>query len=161
IVAGETTLTCAALEARANQVAHALRAAGIGTDDRVGLCVDRSAELIVGVLGILKAGAAYVPLDPSYPAERLTYVQRNSGARIVLTVRRCVMAVVSADVPTWALDDAEWWAAQPTTAPDVAIDGAQLAYVIYTSGSTGRPKGVMVTHGGLANYVAWAREAYA
>ncbi len=124
----------------------------------MGLCLERSAELIVGILGILKAGGAYLPLDPSYPSERLRFILADSSCNIVLTLNQ-----FRDQLPTRHIClDSDW----PTIA-ECSIDGIEtglhadnLVYVIYTSGSTGRPKGVAVTHGGLLNYVWWCTEAY-
>lgn len=130
---------------RANQLAHRLRAAGVGPETRVGLCVNRDADLAVGVLGILKAGGAYLPLDPEHPRERLEYVLADAGVDLVVvspgpTERIPVDA--SRQLP---LDDASL-AGQPTYDPAPSGDADALAYIIYTSGSTGRPKGVCIPH---------------
>jgi amino acid adenylation domain-containing protein len=148
-------LTYGELNARANRLAHHLCALGVGPDARVALCVERSLEMVVGVLGILKAGGAWVPLDPAYPAERLRYLLEDSGAALVLTRdslrgRFAHAAVPVADVA--AADDASLPASNPERAD---LTPAHLAYVIYTSGSTGLPKGVMVAHAGVVNLVHW------
>ncbi|WFS69318.1 amino acid adenylation domain-containing protein [Agrobacterium leguminum] len=146
-------LTYAELNRRANQVAHHLQSLGAKPESIVGLCVDRSDELIVSVLGILKAGAAYLPLDPSYPHSRLSYMLENSGASILLTQSHIdfaptqPMPVLRLDSDRTALDQ------QPDTAPETGVRPENLAYVIYTSGSTGRPKGVMIEHRSLTNFV--------
>src|SRR5579863_10229917 len=137
VVCGGEQVTYGALERRANQVAHVLRAQGVGPEVRVGLLVERSVEMVVGLLGILKAGGAYVPLDPEYPAERLRFMLADSGAAVVLTQES-----LRAQVP----------AAGGATAHN-------LAYIIYTSGSTGTPKGVMVTHENVVRlFAATSRE---
>ncbi|MCY1022991.1 amino acid adenylation domain-containing protein [Pyxidicoccus sp. MSG2] len=140
------------LEERANQLAHHLKGLGVGPEVRVGLCVERSAELVVGMLGVLKAGGAYVPIDPSLPAQRVGWMLEEAGISVVLTQQKL------ADELAWRGEvlvclDTEWAqvAGQPTTRPGWKGDGQSLAYVVFTSGSTGRPKGVMVRHGGLAN----------
>jgi myxalamid-type polyketide synthase MxaB len=157
VTCGAERVTFAELERRAGALAGRLRAAGVGRETPVGLCVERTPDLLVGVLGILKAGGAYVPLDPTYPADRLAFIVADAGVRVIVT-RGALADGLPAGVHVRL--DAE--AAGAATAPEPATPTpAELAYVIYTSGSTGRPKGVMVTHGGLANYVAWATEAYA
>ncbi|SDT16311.1 amino acid adenylation domain-containing protein [Pseudomonas asplenii] len=142
------------LNARANRLAHHLRQRGVGPEVRVGLCVERSVEMLVGLLAILKAGGAYVPLDPAYPGERLAYLLQDSGVALVLThgATRALLAETRQGLanPPECLDlDNESWADCPADNLDPAHLGltpANLAYVIYTSGSTGQPKGVMVEH---------------
>ncbi|HKG94775.1 MAG TPA: amino acid adenylation domain-containing protein [Gemmatimonadaceae bacterium] len=153
VVAGDETLTYAELNRRANQLAHRLRRLGVGPETLVGLCVDRSIEMIVGVLGVLKSGGAYVPIDPSYPAERIAYMMADSRVSVMVSQRHLAPVTDSAEVPVTLYLDDESLAAESTAEPR---DGARLdhlAYVIYTSGSTGRPKGVMVTHANLCHYV--------
>ncbi|WP_415116930.1 amino acid adenylation domain-containing protein [Paraburkholderia sp.] len=147
------------LEHRANQVAHGLRAAGVGPDMRVGVAIERSIAMIVAILGVLKAGGAYVPLDPSYPAERLAFMIEDSGIAVALTAATPDTAGVPVDalarLGVATLDihrithDSATGNLQP---PAVEVLPDQLAYVIYTSGSTGRPKGVGITHDGLARH---------
>ncbi|BCJ65767.1 non-ribosomal peptide synthetase [Polymorphospora rubra] len=135
------------LNARANQLAHHLREHGVGPDSPVAICVERSAEMVVGLLAVLKAGGAYVPLDPGYPADRLAYVLDDSAPAVVLAhgaTRTVLDGLTSA--PVIDLDDDAAWADGPRTDPGVDVTPANLAYVIYTSGSTGQPKGVMVEH---------------
>ena len=157
IISGRDRVSYAALNSRANQVAHYLRRIGIGAEARVGIAMERSVEMIVALVGVLKAGGAYVPLDPSYPAERLQYMAVDAQIDVLLT-----LGVRPADVRVIHLDR-DWpeIVTCPVTNPGVEIAPEQLAYVIYTSGSTGWPKGAMVTHGGLANYLQWAAEHYA
>ncbi|WP_186066623.1 non-ribosomal peptide synthetase/type I polyketide synthase [Burkholderia gladioli] len=158
---GEATLSYARLDARANQIAHALIARGVGPDTRVAICVRRGLDMVTGLLGVLKAGAAYVPIDPAYPAERLAYMLEDCRPRVLLT-----QAAVRAGLPehafeTLSLDaDAAVFDAMPDSQPERRTLAEHLAYVIYTSGSTGRPKGVMISHGGLSNYLQWALAAY-
>jgi amino acid adenylation domain-containing protein len=147
-------LSYAELNRRANQVAHRLRALGIGVGDRVAICSRRDPHLIVGLLGILKAGAGYVPLDPAYPAERLAFMLADSQPKALLsgTVLAAALAEAAAahGTPQVVLDtpcERSLLAALPDTNPDAsAQDGASLAYVIYTSGSTGQPKGTQIEH---------------
>jgi len=157
---GPRRLSYRELNQRANQVAHHLLARGIQPEEPVGLYLERSAELLVGLLGILKAGAAYVPLDASTPTGRLELLLSETRARLVLT-RESLRAHLPAGTASLCLDEASGPLALASTEdPPVRVSGHHLAYVMYTSGSTGRPKGVMVTQRGLAHYVTWAVEAY-
>ncbi|HEY0738799.1 MAG TPA: amino acid adenylation domain-containing protein [Herpetosiphonaceae bacterium] len=155
VVFEEQTLSYAELNARANQLAHYLRAQGVGPDSLVALCVERSSEMIIGIIGILKAGAAYVPLDPTYPAERLQYMLSHSRAAMILTLERLAAQLPKHQAPILCLD-ADWHtlADQPATNSACAVLPEQLAYVIFTSGSTGRPKGVACAHRGVINLLA-------
>ncbi|WP_285772794.1 AMP-binding protein, partial [Pectobacterium carotovorum] len=138
-------LTYRELNRRANQLAHHLLALGVKPDDRVALCIERCPEMMVGLLGILKAGAAYVPMDPAYPAERLAYML-DDAAPVALLTQSALVAQLSSPLPTVLLDTPAS-ADYPDTNPVVqGLNAAHLAYVIYTSGSTGKPKGVMVAH---------------
>ncbi|GGS23765.1 non-ribosomal peptide synthetase [Streptomyces humidus] len=148
VVADDAELDYATLDRRADRLAHALIARGAGPDRVVGLHAGRTAELVVGVLGILKSGAAYLPLDPGQPQERLAAMVSDAEPVVVLTDRR---SVADHDGQLWeplAKVEAEGTHAE---APPVDTDRTRLAYVIYTSGSTGRPKGVAVTHGSVVN----------
>ncbi|MEH2536065.1 amino acid adenylation domain-containing protein/non-ribosomal peptide synthase protein (TIGR01720 family) [Bradyrhizobium sp. AZCC 1588] len=148
----DQSLSYAALDRRANQLAHHLRTLGVGPDVVVGLCVERSFDMVIGTLAILKAGGAYLPLDPSYPADRLSYMIADSRSTVVLTHSALADQIPMNDAAVVRLDAA--WpqiTRLPIDAPASAVDPANLAYVIYTSGSTGRPKGVMVSHRGAAN----------
>ncbi len=149
-------LTYAELETRANRLAHHLAALGVVPDDRVGLCLERGPEMMAAVLGILKAGAAYVPLDPAYPAERLAYMLENSAARVLLTQSSLADALPASGAAVLRVDaDADAIRRAPDVRPAVRVGGDHLAYVIYTSGSTGRPKGVAMQHRPLVNLLAW------
>ncbi len=144
----------AELNARANRVAHALIGLGVGPDARVGLCAGRSVELVVGLLGILKAGGGYVPLDPSYPQDRLTYMLEDSAPVAVLMQSNTREPLGALSVPV--LDLASPLEGEAEHDPQVkALKPHHLAYVIYTSGSTGQPKGVEATIAGLANRLQW------
>ncbi|MHA6844065.1 non-ribosomal peptide synthetase, partial [Ralstonia pseudosolanacearum] len=146
----------AELNARANRVAHALIGLGVGPDARVGLCAERSVELVVGLLGILKAGGGYVPLDPSYPQDRLAYMLEDSAPVAVLAQSNTREQLGALSVPVLDLDGPLEEAEHD---PQVTgLEPHHLAYVIYTSGSTGRPKGVMVEHRGLSNLLDWYLE---
>ncbi|UNE64528.1 non-ribosomal peptide synthetase [Xanthomonas oryzae] len=148
------------LNARANQLAHRLLQLGVGPDERVAICVQRSAQLIIGLLAILKAGAAYVPLDPTYPAKRLAYLLHDSAPRAVLVHAPTGHALGDVALPVIDIDDAAV-TDLPCSNPHVpGLTAAHLAYVIYTSGSSGQPKGVMVEHRQLAHLVAWHKAAF-
>ena len=170
LVSDAGRLTYRELNEQSNRLAHALVALGVKPDDRVGLCCERGAELIIGMLGILKSGGAYVPLDPAYPADRLAYMVQDSQPVAVLT-QAALREVVdgwldpSAPVPVIALDEGSDLriAGQPITNPDpsaLELVPEHLAYVIYTSGSTGKPKGVMNQHDGVVNSVRWAQSEF-
>ncbi|MBC3388001.1 AMP-binding protein, partial [Pseudomonas sp. SWRI179] len=162
VVAGEAQLSYAQLNARANQIAHRLLELGIRPDDRVAICADRSLDMVAGLLGILKAGAAYVPLDPDYPHERLAYMLENSAPMVVLTQRALQVSLPATQARTLLLDEAQGFSTQPTHNPQVeGLHANHLAYVIYTSGSTGLPKGVMNEHGAVVNRLLWMQDEYA
>ncbi|HEY0735279.1 MAG TPA: amino acid adenylation domain-containing protein, partial [Herpetosiphonaceae bacterium] len=158
IVYEGASLSYAELNARANQLAHYLRAQGVGPDVLVALMVERSLDMIVGMLAILKAGGAYLPLDPAYPTDRLQYMLAHSRAPLILTQER-LLRPEGTRLPEHQAQvfrlDADWerLADQPITNPPRVVLPDHLAYVIYTSGSTGRPKGVMVKQQGLINLV--------
>jgi natural product biosynthesis luciferase-like monooxygenase protein/amino acid adenylation domain-containing protein len=144
------SLTYSELDERATRLARRLVALGAGPESLVGLCVGRSTEMAVGMLGILKAGSAYVPIDPAYPPERTALILGESRVTLLVTQRGLDDALTCEDSQVVYVED-------ETDAPDVdlpAVRAGDLAYVMYTSGSTARPKGVMVTHGNLASYVA-------
>lgn len=141
----DETLTYGELNGHANALAQQLRQLGVGRESIVAISTDRSLEMFVGVLGVLKAGAAYLPLDPHYPRERLNFMLEDSGASVLLT-RESINELVSRDLPVEALP--------------VDVDLDNVAYVIYTSGSTGRPKGVAVSHGALLNLVSWHNSVF-
>jgi amino acid adenylation domain-containing protein len=150
------TVTYAELDRRADVVAHELRGRGVGTGAVVGLLTDRTVEAMAALLGVLKAGAAYLPLDPRYPDDRIGYVLRDSRARLCLVTRDHAERATGCE--TVILEDLPTAGAPAARAHPGAGD---LAYVIYTSGSSGRPKGVQVEHRSLVNYVTWATNRYA
>ncbi|HKX31469.1 MAG TPA: amino acid adenylation domain-containing protein [Blastocatellia bacterium] len=152
-VCGDQRLSYGALEQRANQLGHHLRNLGMGPESIVGLYLERSVDMLVGLLGILKAGAAYLPLEVGQPAERVGMVLMDSGAGAVVTMRE-VADSLPIERSRKVLLDEDWGriAESDSVAPPVSIAPENLAYVIYTSGSTGKPKGVMVHHEGLLNY---------
>ncbi|NOK23394.1 non-ribosomal peptide synthetase, partial [Corallococcus carmarthensis] len=148
------TLTYGALEAKANQLAHHLSGLGVKRGTRVGVYVERSLEMVVGLLAILKAGGAYVPVDRNYPAERIALMLEDAGVEVTLTQQSLVEKLPASAGRPLALDTA--WsevARQPVTAPRVEVSAEDLAYVMFTSGSTGRPKGVCVPHRGITRLV--------
>ncbi len=148
VVHDDLALGYAELDARANQLAHHLIAHGIGPEERVALYLERGIDLVVAILAVLKSGAAYVPLDPAYPAQRLAFMLDDAQPRLLLTHRALAANLPNeSGIATVLLDDAPVWAQQPTHAPQRSDVLAQHpAYVIYTSGSTGTPKGVIVAH---------------
>lgn len=152
-------LTYAQLEQQSSQLAHRLVDMGAGPEILVGICVERSLEMIIGLLGIMKAGAAYVPIDPAYPAERQEYMLTNSRAPVIVTQERLRERLPASDAKVVSLDS-DWptIATLPTVAPDLPADPEQLAYVIYTSGSTGLPKGVQISHRALVNFLTTMAE---
>ncbi|MCP4660645.1 MAG: amino acid adenylation domain-containing protein, partial [bacterium] len=156
------------LDRRANQLAHHLRAryagplgVGPGAEARVGVCAGRSSKLLVALLGILKSGAAYVPLDPAYPPERLAFMLEDAGVRMLVTEERFLDELPELTMPAVCLDR-DWAAiaAQTTAHPGRPAVADNLAYLIYTSGSTGRPKGVAIAHRSTVAMLAWAREVF-
>lgn len=161
----ERVLSYAELNQRADVLAHRLRESRLARGQLVGICMDRSFEAVIAILGVLKAGAAYVPLDPDYPAERLAFMLEEiattspSGQPLVLTQPH-----TSARLPTMPLQmlELELREVVPSITPDTAPAAGpdDLAYCIFTSGSTGKPKGVLIHHRGLLNYALWAREQY-
>jgi len=163
VVFGDARLSYRELDARSNQLAHHLRERGVGAEVVVGLCLERSLELVVGLLAILKAGGAYLPLDPSYPQPRLAFMLQDAGARVLLTRAglRGAPAAPAPEIEIVCLErDADTIAQAPTTPAPLTLAPHNAAYVIYTSGSTGTPKGVVVGHGALANHMAWMLAEY-
>jgi amino acid adenylation domain-containing protein len=159
--AGHRQFTYQELNERANQLAHYLRELGIGPEVRVGLSMGRSLDLIVGIIGILKAGGCYVPLDPGYPRERIAFLVEDAHLSLVLCQER-LRARLSGAAQRLVCVDSEWERIAQHSQENLVggTTGDNLAYVIYTSGSTGKPKGVMVTHRGLSNYLLWSKNAY-
>ncbi|MBV9108281.1 MAG: amino acid adenylation domain-containing protein, partial [Gemmatimonadetes bacterium] len=154
-------ITYAELDARANRLANHLRGRGIAPESRVGVAMERTPELIISLLAVLKTGAAYVPLDPAYPRERLGWMVEDAGIRVVLTSSALLDRLPSSAeaVAVDALRDVI--AAEPDTAPETDVGPENLSHVIFTSGSTGRPKGVMIRHGATAVLLQWMRETVA
>nr|WP_227027201.1 non-ribosomal peptide synthetase [Corallococcus soli] len=159
-------LTYAQLDAKANQLAHHLGTLAVGPESLVGVCLERSLEMVVALLGVLKAGAAYVPLDPAYPRERLQWMLEDTAAPVLL-VQEHLVAKLPLDGEAHARPhvvsvDTDWEriARQPTTRPVPLATSDALAYVIFTSGSTGRPKGAMNAHAGVVNRLRWMQQEY-
>ena len=150
------------LNGRANQLAHRLRSLGVGAESLVGVVMERSVELVVALLGILKAGAAYVPLDPSYPPARLSFMLADARLPVLLTQQHLLGELPSAhDAQVICLDsEREELERESRENLSAEVSGANLAYVIYTSGSTGKPKGAMNTHRGIVNRLLWMQQAY-
>ena len=157
-VFGASSLTFAALNEKANQLAHRLRAEGVRPGDIVALMVERSFAMIVGILGIVKAGGAYLPLPPDNPPDRNDYMLKDGGVKVLLVKTKTAGRIEFAGV-TINLDDPDVF--RGSTANPVILNKPQdLAYVIYTSGSTGKPKGVMIEHRSLVNRLHWMQRAY-
>ncbi|MGH9334343.1 MAG: condensation domain-containing protein, partial [Vicinamibacteria bacterium] len=148
VVCEDREIRYSELNRRANRLAHYLRSMGVQRDEVVAIAAARSERLIVGLLGILKAGGAYLPLDPDYPAERLSFMLEDSGAKILLTERETEALLPGSNVPSISLDS-EKLSGFPAENPHSAASASHLAYVTYTSGSTGIPKGVEVPHRGI------------
>ena len=155
----QQTLTYQVLDRRANRLAHQLKALGAGPDTLIALALPRSLELVIAMLAVLKTGSAYIPLDPQFPNERLTYMLTDSNAALLLTTEKAAVRSAVA-IPTIYLDKPERDTNPESSSPPKTVIGAeQLAYVIYTSGSTGKPKGVQIAHRALANFLQSMRQA--
>ncbi|MFC5662555.1 amino acid adenylation domain-containing protein [Kitasatospora misakiensis] len=149
------------LDRRANRLAHRLRRLGVGRDVVVGVGMERAPELVVALLAVLKAGGAYLPLDPELPAARLEHMARDAGVPVLLTQRRVLGRLPAVEAEVLCVEEFEAAPGEePDTDPGVAVDGEDLAYVIYTSGSTGTPKGVMNVHAAIRNRLLWMQDAY-
>ncbi|UZW63316.1 amino acid adenylation domain-containing protein [Lysobacter enzymogenes] len=156
VVSGGQRLSYGELNARANRFAHYLSGLGVGPEVIVGLCLERSIEMVVAVLGVLKAGGAYLPLDPKYPRERLAYMLEDSAVPILVAQQHLLEQLPSTWSQVVCLEEAaDDIARQSAANPSIDLVPENLAYVIYTSGSTGKPKGVAVEHYGIANLVRW------
>ncbi|SDN01108.1 amino acid adenylation domain-containing protein [Daejeonella rubra] len=165
VVFEDREITYSELDSASNQIANNLISRGLQKESLIGICLDRSIEMITGILGILKAGAAYMPIDPEYPAERINFMLEDSGLKLILTDQKTFdnsdflrdeksCEIIILDSGNTRIQNF------PSTSPDILIKPEDLAYVIYTSGSTGRPKGVMNEHGGLVNRLKWAQSYF-
>ncbi|MFI7131019.1 amino acid adenylation domain-containing protein, partial [Nonomuraea sp. NPDC050153] len=163
VASGEVELSYAALDERANRLAQVLVSEGVGVESVVGVCLERGVDLVVALLAVWKAGAAYVPIEPGLPAERIAFMLADSRAVLTVTSGEIAEELPEGQARLLVLDDAvttRRLAAAPAVRSERVMTGGQAAYVIYTSGSTGRPKGVVVPQAALANYVGWASGAY-
>ena len=155
---GTASLTYGQLNERANQVAHLLRSNGVRPDDLVGIIVERSFAMIIGILGVIKAGAAYLPIPPDNPSERTSYILKDAAVKVLL-VQNKTSGKLNFDGSVINLENSETYQG-PATALPVVNKATDLAYVIYTSGSTGKPKGVMIEHRSVLNRLNWMQKAY-
>ncbi|PSF28879.1 non-ribosomal peptide synthetase, partial [Aphanothece hegewaldii CCALA 016] len=150
-------LTYSQLNFKANQLAHYLISLGVRPETRVGISVERSIEMIIGLLAILKAGGAYVPLDPHYPTARLNYIIDDAQITILLTQEHLLSKISKPNIRAICLE--QDWSNTNLTNPDTLVKSENLAYLIYTSGSTGQPKGVALTHQSLVNLILWQKQS--
>src|SRR5438046_9725800 len=157
-VFGVPSLTCAQLNEKVNQLAHLLRAAGVRPGHIVALMVERSFAMIIGILGIVKAGGAYLPVSPDNPPDRIDYTLKDGGVNVLLVQKKTASRIVFAG-RVINLDDPDIYRGS-TANPPILNKPQDLAYVIYTSGSTGKPKGVMIEHRSLLNRLHWMQQAY-
>lgn len=161
VICDDQRLTYQELDWRANQLAHLLLGEGVGPETIVGVCLERSLDMVVALLGVLKAGAAYLPLEPSYPSDRLAFMLRDAGAAALITWQRLGLELPSSSARTIRLDaDRYLIDAQDVRSPGNATRPNNLAYVIYTSGSTGKPKAAMNQHDGMLNRLLWMQNEY-
>ncbi|MFK8102506.1 MAG: amino acid adenylation domain-containing protein [Saprospiraceae bacterium] len=162
IVFEEDSLTYGALDEYSNQLAHHLRSQGVKKESLVCICLERSVEMIIGLLAILKAGGAYVPIDPDYPAKRIQYILEDTAADFMITARVYAEGIAGTEKVKMILLDEDMPAISQEPILEIENDllSSNLAYVIYTSGSTGNPKGVMIQHDNLLNYLQYSIEAY-
>ena len=159
VICEDGQLSYAELERRSNQLAHHLLALGLKTGEPVALAVDRSLSMMIGLLGIMKAGGAYIPVDPAYPPDRITYMLEDSGSKLLLTQESLLDALPTGTTQVLCLDR-DWpdISAQSEGPVATTVTAEDLAYIIYTSGSTGRPKGVEIPHRALVNFLCSLRE---
>ena len=149
------------LDRRANQLAHVLRALGVGPEVAVGICLEQSLDMAVALLGVLKAGGAYVPLNPEFPQDRLRFLLSDARVRAVLTQTRWRHLFTEYGTSLLCMDESDDRIRSPrATAPDAPVVGANAAYILYTSGSTGSPKGVVIPHEALVNHASAVARAY-
>ncbi|WP_143569897.1 non-ribosomal peptide synthetase, partial [Tenacibaculum agarivorans] len=162
IVYKGTALSYKELDQRSNQVARYLRDQGVESDGFVGICIERSLEMLVGILGVLKSGGAYVPIDPNYPQDRVDYMIEDTATGLVLSSAQSRTILEHKKDITIVSLDSDWdtIASYSASGLETKITQADLAYVIYTSGSTGKPKGVLIEHGNMFNLVNWALDNF-
>lgn len=161
VIFEQEQLTWRELNERANRLAHHLKKLGVQCDELVGICMERSVEMLVAVHGVLKAGAAFFPLDPEYPSERLLYLLRDAQAPVLLCQKRFAEMAITEQTKVICLDAAwETFAGESSENIEVKPAAEDLAYVIYTSGSTGQPKGVMVPHRAICNHLFWMQSCF-
>ncbi|HZI03814.1 MAG TPA: amino acid adenylation domain-containing protein, partial [Archangium sp.] len=161
VISGTRRLTYLELERRSNQLAHHLRQLGVGPEVKVGLCLERSELLVISVLGVLKAGGTYVPLDPAYPQDRLGYMLEHTRVPVLLTQQRPSRSLPAHSAHVVLLDEAQALLhSLPTGRCQVPVHPSNLAYVLYTSGSTGRPKGVSLEHRNSVAFLHWALRVF-
>lgn len=161
VVFEDQQITYRELNHRANQLARYLKSLGVKTESFVAICMERSLEMVVAIYGTMKAGAAYVPIDPTYPQDRLEFMLQDANAPVLLTQEK-LRAKLPAHQARLVCLDSEWpvISRESTTAPKSDVTAKNLAYMIYTSGSTGKPKGAMNTHRGICNRLLWMQDAY-
>ena len=161
VVFSEHQLSYSELNKKSNQLAHYLTQYGVNSGKRVAVFIERSIEMLVGLLAVLKLGGTYIPLDPGYPAERLKMILSNSEPVLILTQFSLLSKLPDNEIDPICLDtQSQKWTEQPEHNPDILIPMDHIAYIIYTSGSTGRPKGVMIEHKALMNYLYYASANY-
>ena len=158
LVFEQQSLTYSELDHRANRIAHVLRQLGAGPDVLIGLFVERSVDMVAGMLGILKAGAAYLPIDPNNPPDRSAFLLADSNVRLLLTQSSLLAKLPAPAAQALCLDTFDWTCSDTSTQSDTRVHSRNLAYVIYTSGSTGRPKGVCIEHRNIVNYALGAAQ---
>lgn len=158
VVYGKHRLTYRELNRKANKLAYSLREKGISRDDRVAILTERNCDTIAAILGVLKAGGAYIPIDSSYPEDRIQYILLDSKAKVLLT-QHSIKSKVKIDIETLCLEDDDIYSIHEENL-NIINTPKDLTYIIYTSGSTGKPKGVMVEQQGLVNYIYWAVKSY-
>ena len=162
VIFEDAQLSYGELNKKANQLARYIINEGIQPESLIPICIERSLEMIIGILGVLKAGCAYVPIDPEYPEDRISYMLEDTAAAIVLTGKRSKSKVPSSSSFTIIELDSDWGKIEQESPDNLLIDikPNKLAYVIYTSGSTGKPKGAMNEHGGVVNRLLWAQDYF-
>jgi len=158
LICGSKRLTYRELCERARQVAQNLQALGVGNQSLVGICLERSEDMVAGILGTLRAGGAYVPLDPAYPSARLAFTAQDAGLRVVLTRRKLRDILPVTNIPVLCIEDLQ--PLHDRGGLTSSSGPSDLAYVLYTSGSTGQPKGVALEHRSAVAFVSWAREVF-